>query len=489
MSMTLQHLAQGIAAVPEAATGLVIEGLTSDSRKAGEGFVFVAIPGELADGALFAKAAIANGAVAVVAGHDADLELGDDAVVLRTDNPRLALSLMAARLYAPQPDIVVAVTGTNGKTSVASFVRQIWTILGLPAASVGTVGIVSPSGTRKLAHTTPDPVEIHGALQVLSGEHVSHVALEASSHGLAQYRLHGVRVAAAGFTNLTRDHLDYHKTFEAYLDAKMMLFEEVLGEGASAIINADMPEAETIVARCKARGLVVSTVGTGGNALQIVSAEPQGFGQQLRIKGRDGEYSVYLPLVGRFQADNAVMAVALVVAAGGSEPHAVRALEQLCGATGRLELVATTHKGAPVFVDYAHTPDALEHALDSLRPYVTGKLYVVFGAGGDRDKGKRPEMGAVAARAADVAIVTDDNPRSEDPSTIRAEIMAACPEAIETGDRAEAISTAIGKLEQGDVLVVAGKGHETGQTVGKTVIPFSDHEAVLACTSGQVANG
>jgi UDP-N-acetylmuramoyl-L-alanyl-D-glutamate--2,6-diaminopimelate ligase len=209
----------------------------------------------------------------------------------------------------------------------------------------------------------------------------------------------------------------------------MMLFEEVLGEGASAIINADMPEADAIIKRCEARGLVVSTVGTAGKGLQIVSAEPQGFGQQLHIKGRDGEYSVYLPLVGRFQADNAVMAVALVVAAGGSEPHAVRALEQLCGATGRLELVATTHKGAPVFVDYAHTPDALEHALDSLRPYVTGKLYVVFGAGGDRDKGKRPEMGAVAARAADVAIVTDDNPRSEDPSTIRAEIMAACPEA------------------------------------------------------------
>ena len=489
MSMTLQHLAQGIAEVPQTAAELVIEGLTSDSRKAGEGFVFVAIPGELADGASFAKAAVANGAVAVVAGHDAELNLGDEAVILRTDNPRLALSLMAARLYAPQPDIVVAVTGTNGKTSVASFVRQIWSILGLPAASVGTVGIVSPSGTRKLAHTTPDPVEIHGALQALSGEHVSHVALEASSHGLAQYRLHGVRVAAAGFTNLTRDHLDYHKTFEAYLDAKMMLFEEVLGEGASAIINADMPEAEPIIARCNARGLVVSTVVTGGKALQIVSAEPQGFGQQLRVKGRDGEYSVYLPLVGRFQADNAVMAVALVVAAGGSEPHAVRALEQLRGATGRLELVATTHKGAPVFVDYAHTPDALEHALDSLRPYVTGKLYVVFGAGGDRDKGKRPEMGAVAARAGDIAIVTDDNPRSEDPSTIRAEIMAACPGAIEIGDRADAIATAVGKLEQGDVLVVAGKGHETGQTVGKTVIPFSDHEAVLACTSGQVANG
>jgi UDP-N-acetylmuramoyl-L-alanyl-D-glutamate--2,6-diaminopimelate ligase len=405
------------------------------------------------------------------------------------DNPRLALSLMAARLYAPQPDIVVAVTGTNGKTSVASFVRQIWSILGLPAASVGTVGIVSPSGTRKLAHTTPDPVEIHGALRRCQ---VSMSAMSHWRHPVTGWRSTGSWCAyrgCAGFTNLTRDHLDYHKTFEAYLDAKMMLFEQVLGEGATAIINSDMPDAQTIIERCKARALVVSTVGASGSALQIVSAEPQGFGQQLHIKGRDGEYEVYLPLVGRFQADNAVMAVALVVAAGGSEAHAVRALEQLRGATGRLELVATTATGAPVFVDYAHTPDALEHALVSLRPYATGKLVVVFGAGGDRDKGKRPEMGAVAARAADVAIVTDDNPRSEDPATIRAEIRAACPASLEIGDRAEAIATAIGQLEQGDVLVVAGKGHETGQTVGQKVIPFSDHEAVLACTSGQVANG
>jgi UDP-N-acetylmuramoyl-L-alanyl-D-glutamate--2,6-diaminopimelate ligase len=489
MSMKLHQLVQGIAQVPDNARDLVVEGLTSDSRKAGKGFVFIAIAGELADGASFARAAVVNGAVAVVAGHDVSLDLDDEVIVLRVDNPRLALSLMAARLYAPQPDIVVAVTGTNGKTSVASFVRQIWSVLGLPAASVGTVGIVSPSGTRKLAHTTPDPVEIHRALKALSAEHVSHVALEASSHGLAQYRLNGVHVAAAGFTNLTRDHLDYHKTFEAYLDAKMMLFEQVLGEGATAIINSDMPDAQTIIERCKARALVVSTVGASGSALQIVSVEPQGFGQQLHIKGRDGEYEVYLPLVGRFQADNAVMAVALVVAAGGSEAHAVRALEQLRGATGRLELVATTDTGAPVFVDYAHTPDALEHALVSLRPYATGKLVVVFGAGGDRDKGKRPEMGAVAARAADMAIVTDDNPRSEDPATIRAEIRAACPASLEIGDRAEAIATAIGQLEQGDVLVVAGKGHETGQTVGQKVIPFSDHEAVLACTSGQVANG
>jgi UDP-N-acetylmuramoyl-L-alanyl-D-glutamate--2,6-diaminopimelate ligase len=485
----LEHLAQGIVAVPGGCRKMVIDAITSDSRKANAGFVFAAIPGGNADGATFAGAAAAQGAVAILAGHDADIDVPATTCVLRVDNPRLALALMAARLYGPQPDIVVAVTGTNGKTSVASFVRQIWSILGLTAASIGTVGIVSPSGVRKLEHTTPDPVEIHASMKALSREHVSHVALEASSHGLAQYRLHGLRIAAAGFTNLTRDHLDYHKTFEAYLDAKMMLFEEVLGEGAGAIINADMPQAATIIKRCAARGLVVNTVGEAGDTLQLLSAQPEGFGQLLKIRGRQGDYQIYLPLVGAFQAENALMAVALVMSAGGSEPHAIRALEQIRGATGRLELVATKHNGAPIFVDYAHTPDALAHALQSLRPYAEGKLHVVFGAGGDRDPGKRPEMGAVAASGADVVIVTDDNPRSEDPAAIRAAIMTACPGAQEIGDRALAIAKAIDALEAGDVLVVAGKGHETGQTVGKTVIPFSDHEVILTHTGGQVANG
>lgn len=489
MSMRLDMLAHGIAGVAAEHAGLLIEGIASDSRQAGPGFVFAAIPGGQADGAKFAGPAVKNGAVAVLAGADAALDVPAGTPVLRVGNPRLALSLMAARFHAPQPDIVVAVTGTNGKTSVASFVRQIWTILGLSAASIGTVGIVSPSGTRKLAHTTPDPVEIHAALKALSNEHVSHVALEASSHGLDQYRLHGVRIAAAGFTNLTRDHLDYHKTFEAYLDAKMMLFEQVLGEGAGAIVNADMPQADVIVGRCKARGLVVSTVGYAGDLLKLELAEPQGFGQRLKVRGRHGEYNIYLPLVGAFQAENALMAAGLVIAAGGSEPHAMRALEQLRGATGRLELVITSRAGAPVFVDYAHTPDALAHALQSLRPYATGKLCVVFGAGGDRDKGKRPEMGAVAARDADMVIVTDDNPRSEEPAVIRSEILAACPGAREIGDRAQAIATAIEELQAGDVLVVAGKGHETGQTVGSTTLPFSDHEVVLTCIGGRVANG
>ena len=489
MSMTLSNLMHSIAELPEGAGEITVTGLSSDSRLIKQGEVFAALAGVDADGAAYVQSAIDNGAVAIVAARDADLPVDLAVPVVACDNPRLIFALMAARFYARQPDVMVAVTGTNGKTSVASFVRQIWTVLGMSAASIGTVGIVSPAGTRKLVHTTPDPVEIHAALADLSAQQVSHVALEASSHGLAQYRLHGARFAAAGFTNLTRDHLDYHKTFEAYLDAKMMLFEEVLSEGAAAIVNSDMPEAKDIMARCQARGLVVSSVGRKGTGLKLVSATPQGFGQSLEIKGQDGEYSVYLPLVGDFQAENALMAVSLVVAAGGSEPHAVRALEQLQGASGRLELVATTPVGAPVFVDFAHTPDALEHVLKSLRPYATGRLQVVFGAGGDRDPGKRPEMGKVVCEHADIAIVTDDNPRTEDPAEIRAAIIAACPDGVEIGDRAQAIQYAVDNLAQGDVLVVAGKGHETGQTVGKKIIPFSDQEAVLACVSGRVANG
>lgn len=489
MSMTLSWLLHGIAELPEGAGATLVSGLASDSRRIRQGEVFAALAGVEADGAAFVQSAIDNGAVAIVAARNAGLPDKLTVPVAVCDNPRLALALMAARLYARQPDVMVAVTGTNGKTSVASFVRQIWGVLGLSAASIGTVGIVSPTATQKLSHTTPDPVEIHAALAALSKQQVSHVALEASSHGLAQYRLHGVRFAAAGFTNLTRDHLDYHKTFEAYLDAKMMLFEEVLSEGASAIVNSDMPEAGDIMARCRSRGLVVSSVGRSGTGLKLVSAQRQGFGQLLEIKGQEGSYTVYLPLVGDFQAENALMAVGLVVAAGGSEPHAMRALEQIQGASGRLELVATTSAGAPVFVDFAHTPDALEHVLRSLRPYASGRLQVVFGAGGDRDPGKRPEMGKVVAEHADIAIVTDDNPRSEDPAVIRSAIMAACPDALEIGDRAQAIQYAVDNLAPGDVLVVAGKGHETGQTVGKKVIPFSDQEAVLTCVAGKVANG
>ncbi len=489
MSMRLDHLVHAIAPVPAGSGQMVVTGLNSDSRKVAQGNLFAALSGTEAEGAMYAASAVANGASVVLAGSEAVLPDDLGVPVVRCGNPRLALALMAARFHAPQPDVMVAVTGTNGKTSVASFVRQIWSVLGLRAASIGTVGVVSPAGTVKLAHTTPDPVEIHARLEELSHDQVTHVALEASSHGLAQYRLHGIRFAAGGFTNLTRDHLDYHKTFEAYLDAKMMLFEEVLGAGANAVINADMPDAGKIIERCIARGLVVSTVGRSGSGLKLTGAHPQGFGQLLEIEGRAGNYRIYLPLVGDFQTENALMAAELVISSGGSEPHAIRALEQLRGASGRLELVATADAGAPVFVDFAHTPDALEHALKSVRPYAAGKLHVVFGAGGDRDPGKRPEMGRAAHAHADVCIVTDDNPRSEDPALIRAAILAACPGASEIGDRALAIQTAIEGLRAGDVLVIAGKGHETGQTIGNKVIPFSDQEAVLACVGGRVANG
>lgn len=489
MSMTLGALAHSIAVIPDGYSNVHVSGLNSDSRNIKPGDLFAALAGVEADGARFISSAVSNGAVAILADDGIKLTSDPGVPVLTCPNPRLGLALMAARYYAPQPDVMIAVTGTNGKTSVASFVRQIWTVLGIRAASVGTVGIVSPTGTRKLAHTTPDPVEIHQALKTLSKEHVSHVALEASSHGLAQYRLHGVHLAAGGFTNFTRDHLDYHKTFEAYLDAKMMLFDEVLGEGATAILNADMEQIDMIRARCEKRGLVVASVGRKGNLLKLKSADQHGYGQRLEIEGRQDTYRIYLPLVGEFQAENALMAAGLVIAAGGSEPHVIRSLEQLHGASGRLELVATTRKDAPVFVDYAHTPDALEHVLLSLRPYASGKLHVVFGAGGDRDPGKRPQMGKVAAKYADVIIVTDDNPRSEDPALIRAAIMAECPGASEIGDRALAIQTAINGLDAGDVLVVAGKGHETGQTIGNKVIAFSDHEAVLDCVAGRVAHG
>ncbi len=489
MSMTLSSLLHGIAECPDGAGDIVVSGLNSDSRQIKPGDVFAALAGVEADGADYVASAIENGAVAVIAHRDADLPKKLKVPVVTCGNPRHIFALAAARFFGRQPDVMVAVTGTNGKTSVASFVRQIWGVVGLPAASIGTLGIVSPAGTRKLVHTTPDPVELHSALAELAKQQIGHVALEASSHGLAQYRLHGVRFAAAAFTNLTRDHLDYHQTYEAYLDAKMMLFEEVLGEGATAIVNSDMPEAEEVMARCASRGLVVASVGRKGTGLKLVSATPQGFGQLLEVEGRHGSYRVFLPLMGDFQTENALMAVGLVVAAGGSEPHAMRALEQLQGAAGRLELVATTDAGAPIFVDFAHTPDALEHVLRSLRPYASGKLHVVFGAGGDRDPGKRPEMGRVVSEHADVAIVTDDNPRTEKPASIRAAIMAECPMATEIGDRAQAIQHAVDNLSPGDVLVIAGKGHETGQTVGNKVIPFSDQEAVLACVAGRVANG
>jgi UDP-N-acetylmuramoyl-L-alanyl-D-glutamate--2,6-diaminopimelate ligase len=375
--------------------------------------------------------------------------------------------------------VIAAVTGTSGKTSVAAFTRQIWTALGNRAASIGTIGVVSPSGETYGSLTTPDPVDLHRRIDALVDEDVSHLALEASSHGLDQHRLDGLRIAAGGFTNITRDHLDYHPSIEAYLAAKLRLFDSLIEPGGGAVIDVDHAHAEAVVAAARARKLKVMTVGRKGEGIRVLRDSIDGFAQKLKLE-RDGQvFSVRLPLVGAFQVENALVAAGLAIATG-SDPSAVfSALETLQGAKGRLELAGESN-GAPIFIDYAHKPDALAKALEALRPYVTGRLIVVFGAGGDRDAGKRPMMGAIAAKMADRVIVTDDNPRSEKPAAIRAEILAAAPDAVEIGDRGQAIRAAVAELKKGDVLLIAGKGHETGQIVGDRVLPFADHEAVAA---------
>lgn len=486
MSAMLAKLVGTDAPLPEAAGSLLIAGLTADSREVEPGFVFAALPGTKVDGAQYIGQAFARGASVVIANEGSYSGFG---LVIETSNPRQLFARMAARFFGKQPDLTVAVTGTNGKTSVAAFVRQIWLSMGFRAASIGTIGVVGPSGSEYLSHTTPDPVQLQRLLAKLADDHVEHLALEASSHGLAQYRLDGIRFAAAGFTNLSRDHLDYHATLDEYFAAKMRLFEELLPVGSPAIINADTPFSADVTTRCKSRGLKIFSVGKLGTELKLMGARKDGFGQQIELQGPQKSYSVYLPLVGDFQTSNALVAAGLVLATGGEEALVMHALESLQGAKGRLDLVGKSKTGASIFVDYAHTPDALENAITALRPYTDGKLVVVFGCGGDRDKGKRPQMGAIAARLADRIIVTDDNPRSEDARTIRAEILAICPGAQEIGDRAKAIRAGVDSLSAGDVLLVAGKGHEEGQTIGATVVPFSDHDAVLAAIAREAYLG
>jgi UDP-N-acetylmuramoyl-L-alanyl-D-glutamate--2,6-diaminopimelate ligase len=457
---------------------IAVTGLASDSRRVKAGDLFFALSGARADGAKFVPEAIAKGASAVVVerGMAAD---GWQVPVIGADNPRRALAIAAARFHGRQPRHCVAVTGTNGKTSVASFVRQIWQSMGLSAASLGTIGVVGPNGEESLGLTTPDPVELHAILARLAGEQaVSHLALEASSHGLAQHRLDGVHIEAGAFTNISRDHLDFHPTFEDYFAAKMRLFAELLPAGAPAVVNADADRAQEVAAIARRRGLKPFLVGRSGGPLKLRSVGRRGLGQRLDIDAAGTTHSILLPLVGDFQAANALVAAGLVIATGGGEEPTLQALERLQGAKGRLERIGETDAGAVVFIDYAHTPDALQSVLQSLRPYVRGKLSVVFGAGGDRDPGKRPQMGRAAAKYADVAYVTDDNPRNEEPALIRAAILAGHPGATEIADRAEAIRAAVEGLEAGDVLLVAGKGHETGQIVKGMVRPFSDHEVV-----------
>jgi UDP-N-acetylmuramoyl-L-alanyl-D-glutamate--2,6-diaminopimelate ligase len=483
--MTLSELLIDSATLDARTAMLDVAGLAADSRAVKRGDVFVAVPGGKADGIAFAAEAVAAGAVAIV-GERAPERLASGVVFVPVKNARRALALAAARFYSRQPAVIAAVTGTSGKTSVAAFTRQIWAALGAQAASIGTIGVVAPKRVVYGSLTTPDPIALHRTLDQLAGEGVTHLAIEASSHGLDQHRLDGVRVAAAGFTNITRDHLDYHPSIEAYLAAKLRLFQAMVVAGGSAVIDVDHEHAETVVAAAKARGLKLITVGRKGEGIRLLATEIDGFAQKLKVQHGGKKFTLKLPLVGAFQVENALVAAGLAIATGSAPAPVFAALESLQGAKGRLELVGESD-GAPIFVDYAHKPDALAKALEALRPYVKRRLVVVFGAGGDRDKGKRPLMGAIAAQNADSVIVTDDNPRSEEPAAIRAAILQAAPGAVEIGDREEAIRSAIAGLRKGDVLLIAGKGHETGQIVGNRTLPFSDHDAVAAALKEKVA--
>ena len=472
--MKLRDLLSADVVVDARQADILVGGVAADSRAVKPGDVFFALAGTRTDGARFIDQEIAAGAVAVVGERQPE---GEDRVAFVTvSNARRALALAAARAYPRQPATIAAVTGTSGKTSVAAFTRQIWQRLGHAAASLGTIGIVAPDRSIYGSLTTPDPVALHRALDELAGEGVTHLALEASSHGLDQHRLDGVRVAAGAFTNLSRDHMDYHPTVAHYLAAKLRLFTDLVADGGAAVIASDHPESQQVVDAARRRGLRIFTVGRAGDGIRLVDAAIDGFAQVLTLEHDGRRRTVRLPLVGGFQIENALVAAGLVLVTGGDAERVFAALETLEGAPGRLELVGERN-GAPVFVDYAHKPDALAKALEALRPYASRRLVVVFGAGGDRDVGKRPLMGAIAAEKADTVIVTDDNPRSEDPAAIRAAILAEAKGATEIADRAEAIRAAIAGLGPGDALLIAGKGHETGQIVGDKVLPFSDHDA------------
>lgn len=461
----------------EAEAALEVTGITADSRTVRPGMLFAALPGARSDGRAFIAEAVARGAAAVLASEGTAWPAEAPARPLITSpDPRRALALMAAAFYRTQPACVVAITGTNGKTSSVDFLRQIWGDAGRKAASLGTLGLIADGLPPGPSLTTPDPVTLHENLARLARDGVAALAMEASSHGIDQRRLDGVRLTAAGFTNLTRDHLDYHGSMTAYRMAKLRLFETILPEGAPAIAMADM-EAETRAALrniAMRRRLDLRLVGEGGDALALEAARPLPEGQALVFRIADARHEIMLPLPGRFQADNALLALMLAIATGVAAEAAVAALDRLHGVRGRMERAALLPNGAAIYVDYAHTPDALTRLLAALRPHVAGRLHVLFGAGGDRDPGKRPLMGRAAAEAADRVWITDDNPRSENADAIRAAVMADCPDGIDAGAREEAIAKAMSALGPGDVLAVAGKGHETGQEIAGIVHPFDD---------------
>ncbi|MEO0751961.1 MAG: UDP-N-acetylmuramoyl-L-alanyl-D-glutamate--2,6-diaminopimelate ligase [Pseudomonadota bacterium] len=465
-----------------------VTGLAVDSRDVKPGFLFAALPGSQVHGGEFIPYALRQGAGAILTDADgariaADVLEGAGAAVIVAEDARQTLAFAAALWFGAQPETVVAVTGTNGKTSVASFTRQIWERMGFDAVNIGTTG-VEGAYTTPLAHTTPEPVTLHRILSEADAHLVTHAAMEASSHGLAQRRLDGVRLAAAGFSNFSQDHLDYHDTFEAYFDAKAGLFSRVLPEDGVAVINIDDARGRDMAAVARARGQEVLTVGrTDGADLHIVARSFSPTGQVLRFDWRGRVAQAELKLIGGFQAENVLLAAGLAIGAGADAQQVFSTLSSMRTVRGRMELAARRSNGASVFVDYSHTPDAVSTALRALRPHVMGRIVCIVGAGGDRDAGKRPLMGQAAAEHADQVIVTDDNPRSEPPAAIRAAVMEGCPEATEVGDRAEAILRGVDALGAGDALLIAGKGHETGQIVGDDVFPFDDAEQASVAVS------
>lgn len=466
---------------PSRGGNVTVTGIAIDSRQVREGALFAALPGSRVHGGEFIQYALRMGAEAILTDRAgagiAQAELaGSDVALVLAEDPRAALAGAAALWFGAQPDTMVAVTGTNGKTSVASFARQLWTHLGFEAANMGTTGIEG-AFSAPLAHTTPDPITLHRLLAEMAHAGVTHAVMEASSHGLDQRRLDGVRLKAAAFTNLTQDHLDYHVTMDAYLAAKAQLFDRLLPDSGVAVVNMDDPHGPEILAIAEARGQGTLTIGRNEDAdIRILGQRFEAAGQVLRFSYAGRVYQEKLPLIGGFQAENILVAVGLVLACGADMDDIAMRLPLLEGVRGRMQLAGTRSNGAPVFVDYAHTPAAVEVALKALRPHVMGRLVVVLGAGGDRDRTKRPLMGKAAAENADIVYVTDDNPRSEEPAAIRVEILQACPDAHEVGDRAEAILRAVDTLGPGDAALIAGKGHETGQIVGDTVFPFDDVE-------------
>ncbi|MHA6722311.1 UDP-N-acetylmuramoyl-L-alanyl-D-glutamate--2,6-diaminopimelate ligase [Sphingomonas sp. RS2018] len=458
----------------------VVTGFAIDHRKVAPGTVFGAFEGARVNGEDFIPAAVAAGAIAVVARPGVAVE---GATLIASDSPRACFADLAARFFAPFPATCVAVTGTNGKTSTVEMTRQLWRMAGHHAASIGTLGVTTADDSVSTGLTTPDVVTFLSNVAGLAREGVTHLAFEASSHGLSQYRTEGLAVTAAAFTNLSRDHLDYHGDMANYLTAKLRLFAEVVRDDGTVVIWADDPHADPVFALAQARKLTMLSVGEHGETLRLVDRHPTLLGQGLTIEADGRTHKVNLPLIGAYQAANALTAAGLVIATGGDVAQTIANLARLAPVRGRLERAAIARSGAPVYVDYAHTPDALDAAIAALRPHVAGRLIVVFGAGGDRDMGKREPMGQAATAGADVSIVTDDNPRSEDPAAIRAAVLRGAPGAIEIGDRRAAIAHAIELAGPDDIVLIAGKGHEGGQIVGDRVLPFDDVAVARECAA------